>query len=331
MVGSRATGDIGDGRRARLTVRTTLAALIGIVAFAPSAAGQCLRGADPANTSCVDPAPRWAGEAATLGINVLVGGLTAGVIQHLRGGDFADGFTRGALGGGLVYAGKRVAAERFWGAGLMGRQVAAVGASVTRNAAFARPSLETVVLPLGPLRAVVTRAGSGATLAGTGTGAGFSVAVGGLRIRPKLDAAAAAWIAYGIAEPELSFDAGESLSAGTPVFRTSGTVMKLSGGTLAAGLTKSGVVMLSDVPAFGRTFAQRALRHERVHVIQQDQVFTIWTDPLEDWFASKLGAERLNGWADANLSTELLELLGNLIEDHGDRPWELEAIFLARG
>jgi hypothetical protein len=31
-----------------------------------------------------------------------------------------------------------------------------------------------------------------------------------------------------------------------------------------------------------------------------------------------------------NLSTELLRLLGGLIPEHGDRPWELESIFLAR-
>ena len=47
-------------------------------------------------------APSWAAHAAVLTTNMVVGGLTAGLIQELRGGSFKDGFTRGALGGSIT-------------------------------------------------------------------------------------------------------------------------------------------------------------------------------------------------------------------------------------
>src|SRR5262245_30296029 len=68
-------------------------------------------------------APSWAAHAAVLTTNMVVGGLTAGLIQELRGGSFKDGFTRGALGGSITYAGKWVSSERFDGAGFLGRQI----------------------------------------------------------------------------------------------------------------------------------------------------------------------------------------------------------------
>lgn len=42
--------------------------------------------------------PRWAGQVTALTSNALLGGLTAGIDQELRGGSFKDGFARGALG-----------------------------------------------------------------------------------------------------------------------------------------------------------------------------------------------------------------------------------------
>ena len=280
---------------------------------APPLSAQCLAGADPAGVECREPAPRWTGELATASANAAIGGLTAGLVAAVRGRDFADAFTRGALGGLASYVGKRLAAERFSGAGLLGREIGAVGASMTRNAAEGRGLLDLIVLPIGPVRLALDR------------GSGERISLGA-----KLDLTAAGWIVYGVAEPGLELDWADSFSAGTAVFRTRGTIMKLRGGGLAAGLTNAGVVYAADVAAFGRSFAARSVAHERVHVIQEDQLFTIWTDPLEDWAVDRLGVGAANRYVDLNLSTELLELLGRAIADHGARPWELEAIFLAR-
>src|SRR5688500_10942351 len=104
------------------------------------------------DTTSVLTTPTWVGQFTVAGANALLSGVTAGVIQELRGGSFSDGFARGALGGVVIYAGKRVAMDRFAGAGLLGREVAAVGTSMVRNAADGVGLLDRVVLPVGPVR-----------------------------------------------------------------------------------------------------------------------------------------------------------------------------------
>jgi hypothetical protein len=243
----------------------------------------------------------------------MIGGVTAGVMQHIRGGSFSRGFVKGMLGGGIVWAGKLVAAQRFSGSGFLGREVAAVGSSMVHNTGSGQSLLEELVLPVGPIRLYV-RPGARVPFV------------------PKVDVLASAWLAYGIVESELDFDAGESISSGAPVFRTDGKVLKFGSDSMhAAGLMNAGVIFVADVPAFGSDFTRRALAHERVHVIQGDQLFLWWTDPAEEWVVGKArGADRVLRHVDFNLSTNLLELLGRFFPEHGDRPWEMEAIFLTR-
>jgi hypothetical protein len=283
-----------------------------LLAGARGVAAQCLPG-PMGEDRCPLDAPGWVGHFTTLSANALLGGFTAGVAQHARGGSFTRGFAHGLLGGGVVSAGKWAAAQRFSGAGLAGRQIAAVGISMTRNAALGAPLLDELILPVGPARLYVR--GS----------------AGRPRVRVRIDAFATGWLIYGIAERELHFDAGGSVSAGAPVFRTRGTILRLGDDAHAVGLTNAGVVFLADVPAYGGRFTRRALAHERVHVLQSDQLFALWTDPAEDWLLRRLpGGALLSAHVDVGVSTELLKLLGRLFPEHGDRPWELEATFLAR-
>jgi hypothetical protein len=291
-------------------VRRRATFVVALLALLPApASGQCSMFGE---VQCPLDAPRWVGEFATLSANALVGGLTAGLARTLRGGSFGDGFVRGALGGAVVYGGKRLAAERFEGAGLAGREVAAVGSSMVRNAADGAPLLERLVLPFGPVRLYVRPAARS--------------------VRPKLDALALGWTLYGVLESELTFDLGSSLSAGAPVFATDGKVIRTSGDTLhAGGLAVSGVILLADVPAFGDVFLARALAHERVHVLQGDHIFTMWTDPLWEWVLPELpGGRVVDSIADVDLSSAVFRLMAVLFPDHDDRPWELEAAFLAR-
>lgn len=282
-------------------------------AVAPLAASaQCAEGTATGDVVCVFRAPRWAGEFASLSANGALGGLTAGLAQRFRGGSFADGFVRGLFGGALTWAGKWTAARRFDGAGLAGRQIAAAGASAVRNASEGRALLGRLMLPVGPIWLDVRRGPSG------GVGA-------------RLDVAAAGWLIYGLAAPELRLDAGASVSSGAFVFRTDGRLLDLGGGELAAGLTNAGVVYLADVPAYGAAFRERALAHERIHVLQEDQFAIQWTDPAVGWAFDRLelpaAPNRFLAW---NLSAELFGLLGGVIPDHRNRPWELEATFHAR-
>lgn len=273
-----------------------------------------LAGAGPATAQRQEPpldVPTWVGDAADLGVNALLGGLTAGVAQKARGGSFQDGFTRGMAGGAVVYWGKRLAVQNFAASGLVGREVAAVGASVVRNAADGRPSLQRVMLPVGPLHLYLEGNGSP-------------------RLRARLDLATLAAAAYGVAEPELEWDAASSWSSGAPVFRVRNQLLRGEGGREigAAGITRAGTIYLSQLP--GLNYPED-LRHERVHVIQNDQFFLTWTDPVEDALLQRLpGGRWVSRFVDVNLSPLVTSGLAEVFKNYDRRPWELEAEFLAR-
>lgn len=286
----------------RPLVPRTLPLLVLLACFlAPPLAAQPPREERP-------PAPKWTGELAVASANGLIGGLTAGLWQKARGGSFQDGFTRGMLGGAVTYGGKRLAVQRFYGAGLAGREVAAVGSSMTRNAADGRPLLQRVMLPVGPVHLYVERAE-------------------GLRVRAKLDAYTLGWMTYAALQPELKWDAGRSLSAGAPVFLAKDRLIVSDDDSDAAGLTVAGVVLLSDIPALD---VQTNFAHERVHVLQNDQIFLLWTEPAEQWALGKLpGGRTLARYVDPNLSPLVTELLGRIFPEYYSKPWELEAIYLS--
>jgi hypothetical protein len=279
------------------------------------ASGQnpCFDGSTEIETGCTIDAPRWIAEFATLSANGVIGGLTAGLVRHFRGGSFGDGFVSGLLGGATTYAGKRVAAERFSGAGAIGRIVSAGGASMVRNATSGELLLSRLTVPVGPVWVELRRTGAGTSL--------------GARIDPV----ALGWLVYALAEPELVLDAAESLSAGAAVFRTRGKVLSFGDDDRhAAGVTNAGVIFLAGVPAYGRSFERRALAHERVHVLQEDALAIMWTDPLATRAFRGLGEYSPSRYVAVNLSTELLRTLAGFGSRHEDRPWEMESIFLAR-
>lgn len=300
-------------RASRLRVLSLAVGLLACDAVAERAAAQCLPPAVPPEEAgpCTLRYPSWTGEVASLGANALLGGVTAGLQRMWNGGSFADGFVRGAAGGAVIYGGKRIAVERFGGAGLVGREVASVGASMVRNAGDNIGMFDRVILPVGPTRVYLGRGGT---------------------VSVKADLMALGWLVYAITEDELSWDPAMSLSAGVPVFLTDNRVIRAdSDSSHAGGIAEPGVLMISDVPAFGRDFARRVFEHERVHVLQFDHIFLTITDPVEDAALDQVPyLRRLNRWFDINLSSELIRFLNGRIPEHLERPWETEAIFLSR-
>jgi hypothetical protein len=309
------SGTAGTARTA--AVRRAAVAVLALLVLLPAAVsahcppGQPGLGEHP----CPLDAPRWTGSLAVLGVNGVLGGLTAGVAQHVSGGSFRDGFTRGFLGGAIIHGGKWIAAERFPGAGLLGREVAALGVSVVDNAGAGRGTFDRVVLPLWVGRLYIERDAAG----------------GRARLTPRVDLMATFWTAHGLIEDELRLDVRSSLSGGTPVFRTDNQLMRFGGNASSAGAAAAGVIFLSDIPAYGEHWGPRVFAHERVHMLQMDQIFLKWTRPAERAAVGAIpGGDRLLRYADVNLSTELLRLLTLAFPAHEHRPWELEAMFLAR-
>jgi len=289
-------------------------ALVALPGAAQPLAGQCLPSTIPPEEAapCREHYPSWTGELAVYGANALLGGLSGGIMQELRGGSFRRGFTRGVAGGSIIYVGKRLAVERFRYAGLMGREVAAVGGSMVRNAGEGQGLVERLYLPLGVARLEV------------------HTPTGRLQLTPDLTAIG--WTIWAVTQSELTFDGSESLSSGTPVFKTDNQVLVAHGDTThSSGVTNSGVVYYAGIPALGPVVSRKLLEHERIHVLQQDQLFLTVTDPAEELLMRQL--PYLGRWSqrvDVNLSTELLRWLARWFPKHLERPWEAEAIFESR-
>jgi hypothetical protein len=223
-----------------------------------------------AQISVEDTSP-WLTEVGFVGINAVLGGVTAGVTSLIRGNSFSDAFTAGALGGTMSYAGKRVAASRFYGAGLIGRQVGAVGASLTRAASTEEELFDSVLLPLGPLR---------------------------LQLRPRaladtrvlVDLSDVYWLAYGTVHDEMDLDLSESLSAGVAVFRTERAIAtgEPYPGGRANGRMTGGAVIVSS---WSHMPIEDVLAHERVHVLQHDFFAISMGYELERWAMSVVGVD----------------------------------------
>lgn len=257
----------------------------------------------------------WRGQASTLALNALLGGGIGGTVRALRGGSFREGFVAGAAGGALVYAGKRIAVERWYGAGLAGRQVAAVGTSIIRNTADGRAPLERLMVPLWVARLYVTTSPR-------------------LSVQPRLDLAGTLSTAYQAFDRRSEFDLDRSLSAGAPVFRVYDADLEW------VAFQRVGVVLLrysrsyqgleEQLPEEMSAPMEQSAAHERVHVAQLDQAFLLLAAPVEDWLLERSRTTAwLHRWVDVGAATAVL-YLPDLLIPYDRRPWEREADFLAR-
>lgn len=270
-------------------------ALVGLVLASPTGAG--------AQGDVGDEAYGNVSHPVLLGANAVLGALTAGVARWLTGESVRDGIELGLAGGALGYAGRVIAVRDFAGAGLLGRQVNAVGTSLVSNVAASRPALSRLDFPVGP---VVLR---------------FERDRGPLP-SPRVRVWDAVWLISGLLDSRLELDWAESASAGAPVFRAPDHLLE----GYAYGRYVGGVIVL------GMNRRPTTLAHERVHVLQLDQLHGYWGRPLEEWLASALpGPVRPPGWMEAGVAAPFLiwGLGDGLSLDKDDRPWEAEADFLA--
>jgi hypothetical protein len=237
-------------------------------------------------------------EVTGVAINALLGGLTTGIPAALRGEPFARAFAAGAAGGSLIYGGKRVAVERFAGAGLLGREIAAVGGSVVQNVARGERAVSVITIPVGPLRLELGP---------------------GRAPRARLDLATLIAAGVFIVQEDGRFEPGHSLSAGALVFRSESRL---------DGMHAAGVVLVPD-PSAHDYDQPGLLAHERVHVLQYDQAHLSWGEPAEGWLLQGTGPGRwMNRHVDLGLTAAARGMLNLAVEYHA-RPWEREAHMLA--
>jgi hypothetical protein len=269
-----------------------------------------------------------------LSLNALIGGVTAGILRIAHGDPvkqaLADGFLRGAVGGGLSYTGKRVAASDFDGAGTIGREIAAFGASTTANAADGIGTFDRLMFPLGPfpVRLALTKNGSGRT------------------VRPLIDLLSAAGVVYGLAASRYSFDWGASFSGGVAVFRERSPqldefgvldVDRASGDEWTYHQDGHRVTVFTGATTVGgAVFASylapddRILAHERVHALQFDFVAATLSDRADTWTMAKLPS--VDRWLKLNLVPMAFGAFNQSVmslSNHDSFPWEREAILLS--
>jgi hypothetical protein len=257
--------------------------------------------------------PRRAGDLAFIGGNAVLGGITAGLLQELRGGSFWPAFRAGALGGAVAYAGRRIAVEQFTLAGLLGRELAAVGTSVVRNASDGRGMLDQLVLPLGLARLYLER---------------DTAAARPLNARLKLDLPTVLATTYLGLQGDVHFDLSASLSSGAPVFASFG---RWSDGNWR-GNQAAGAIWLRGNPDDPNPDAERpaVLAHERVHILQYDFSLLAWSEPTERWLSARVPG---GSWVHRHLDLGLHLgpwAMANWLIPYQQRPWEHEAHFLSR-
>lgn len=240
----------------------------------------------------------WSTEKRVLGANALLGGVSAGLAALVRGDPPVPAFARGAGGGALVYAGKRIAVDPRAGTGFLGRQVASVGGSITGNAVAGRGSLDRIALAAGPVRAYIGRDVAG--------------------VDWRLDVPAAGAAAWGLIKGA-ELDVAESLSSGAVVLRQ------------RSNHALPGTIFYD--PSSSPERDAYVLAHEQVHILQYDQSFLSLGDPLENWLAHRFPSlrgtlEQLQFNAPVLATTAVLGFY--VWKRHDQQLWEKEAIYLGR-
>ena len=232
-------------------------------------------------------------QAAVLAANTAAGALTAGVRALIEGRDFSRAFARGALGGALGYAGKRIAVERWTGAPFLGRAIGAVGNSIVLNATGSGAVLDSIWMPVGPLLLGLTRAR-------------------GLRPRVVVVVADVLVTAQALAESDLHLDWERTLSVGAPVFRT-GLSRITRDGKRVNGFTIGRLIILDGTqPAL----EDQVFSHEVVHVLQHDFFQHAWDRPLEAWLRRTVpGGGIVPAWLEFALLAPLLKDATDALND----------------
>jgi hypothetical protein len=283
--------------RARIKSVTLIAALL--LAAPGAAVAQPCAGFPCPTTPENQPGITARGEALALGVNAMLGGITAAVARRDHPSVW-KAFARGVLGGAINYAGKRMTVANFDGAIFLGRQTASLGVSMVADARDGRRFLQRTVIPLGLARLYIDREAKQPVTA-------------------RLDVGSTLLTIFRTLERNTRFDLGTTVSTGAPVL-----VRPLTGPV--AGSQALGVIGLADdTPVEMR----EALVHEAIHVIQSDFTFLAWGEPVERKIFSKLEPSgRITRFLDVRLDILVWGLFDQIPYDRS--PWEDEAYFLTR-
>lgn len=202
----------------------------------------------------------WTNDLTLSVANAAVTGTVAGIAAVIRGEDFWTAAQAGAIGGAVLYGGKRVASLDGSGFRWLGRAVGSTGIAFARNGAEGLPMGERFLFPLGPVTLYIRPSDVD-------------------KVHWSVDLEDIAALSYGVVHPDFHFDWVESLKSGFPVFNaTPGYLIEKRRGNDA--FVAGSVVFIDRRTPAPR---QRVLDHEYVHILQNAAFDELVSDPVERW------------------------------------------------
>lgn len=247
-----------------------------------------------------------------LAANAAIGAVLAAVRSALGGRELTRPILLGAAGGALQGAGRQVAAGRSTASGLVGRELSALGISLTYSA-----GADSVVLivPVGLITVELRPSARD-------------------RARARVSLVDLALVASALVDGRSDFELGSSLSAGAPVFsrplRDATTGQGPWSGYIEAGYSRMGVIYLVDgIPPASR---REALSHEAVHLLQWDAYNQLVAFPLERAIVRRVtGGAWLPRFVDLGVLGPAAGVLLARQIPYERQPWEREAYMLTTG
>jgi hypothetical protein len=238
-----------------------------------------------------------------LAANAAIGAVLAAARSLFGAHQFARSLALGTLGGAIQGAGRQVAAGRSTASGLVGRELSALGISLTYSAGS-----DSLVL-IAPLWLVT-----------------FEVRphLADHNIRARVNLMDFAFVALAL-EDGRSLDVASSLSAGAPVFTRA--IAPTDG---EVGYTRMGIIFLNNgVPSALR---REALSHEAVHLLQWDAYDQLAAFPIERKLVRSVpGGKSLSRFLDIGVLSPVSALLIAQQIRYERQPWEREAYLLTTG
>lgn len=239
---------------------------------------------------------------SNLAANAAIGAVLATARSLFGGHEFTRSLALGTLGGAIQGAGRQVAAGRSTASGLVGRQLSAVGISLTYSA-----GADSLVL-IAPLWLVT-----------------FEVRPHlPNHVRARVNLMDFAFVTSALIDGR-SLDVASSLSAGAPVFTRA-----IAPKDEELGYTRMGVIFLTDgIPSALR---REALSHEAVHVLQWDAYNQLVAFPIERKLVRSVQVGRsFSRFLDLGVLSPTSALLIAQRIRYERQPWEREAYLLTTG
>jgi hypothetical protein len=291
--------------------RIALVAAAGLAAIAPLSAAMAQQQPPEAPLAHEHVAGRLSGRdrAAHLAVNGALGGFSAAMFALARGKNPWRAALVGFGGGVTMGAGKQVAGKRFDGAGLLGRQLSALGTSFVRSAS---EDTMVVLLPLGPMTLEVRPRAVD-------------------RVRPRVNLVGSATVLYYVIRSDTRIDLGATLSAGAPVFRFPTETVSTRDGIIF-GRMDFGTIILGTATSALEEQQRMTLPHESIHVVQYDFLEHALSLPPERSILRTLGVgPGFLRHVDVGIISVMLAGVLQMHMDYDDRPWEREAVMLTEG